>query len=43
MKKNYNGLDLNQNEVINYKDILYQEPTDSNRTIWVPKNIKTLC
>ena len=40
---NYKVLDLNQNEVINYKDVLYQETTDSNRTIWVPKNIKTVC
>ena len=40
---NYKVLDLNQDEVTDYKDILHQETTDSNRTIWVPKNTETLC
>lgn len=34
---NYKVLDLNKNEVVNYRDILEQETTDSNRTIWIPK------
>jgi len=33
---NYKVLDLNQCVVENYLDILNQETTDSNRTIWVP-------
>lgn len=33
---NYKVLDLNQVEVENYLEILSQEPSDSNRTVWVP-------
>jgi len=36
----YTVLDLNLNIVDNYLDILKQEPTDSNRTIWIPKLYK---
>jgi FkbM family methyltransferase len=37
---NYDVYDLNQNKVENYLEVLQQEQTDSNRTVWVPKNIK---
>jgi len=33
----YKVLDLNQQEVTNYLEVLQQEKTDSNRTIWIPK------
>jgi len=33
----YDVYDLNQNKVENYLEILQQEQTDSNRTVWVPK------
>lgn len=36
-KIEYDVLDLNRNKVSNYLDILNKESTDSNRTIWVPK------
>ena len=35
---NYKVLDLNNNEVTDYLDILSKEMTDSNRTVWVPNN-----
>jgi FkbM family methyltransferase len=34
---NYDIFDLNQNKVDNYLEILQQEKTDSNRTVWMPK------
>lgn len=33
----YEVYDLNQNKVENYLEILQQEPTDSNRTVWISK------
>lgn len=34
---NYEVFDLNQNKVENYLEVLQQEQTDSNRTVWMPK------
>jgi FkbM family methyltransferase len=34
---NYDVFDLNQNKVENYLEILQQEQTDSNRTVWMPR------
>lgn len=34
---NYIALDLEGNEIVDYKKILEEEKTDSNRTVWVPK------
>jgi len=34
---NYDVYDLNKNKVENYLEILQQEQTDSNRTVWLPK------
>jgi FkbM family methyltransferase len=34
---NYKIIDLNQQEVTDYKNTLQQETTDSNRTVWIPK------
>jgi FkbM family methyltransferase len=35
---NYDVFDLNQNRVENYLEVLQQEQSDSNRTVWMPKN-----
>lgn len=34
---NYDVFDLNQNKVENYLEVLQQEQSDSNRTVWMPK------
>lgn len=34
---NYEVFDLNQNKVDNYLEVLNQEQSDSNRTVWMPK------
>ena len=33
----YDVFELNRNKVQNYLEILQQEQTDSNRTVWIPK------
>jgi FkbM family methyltransferase len=34
---NYNILDLDRNIVQDYKTVLYNEKSDSNRTVWIPR------